>query len=60
VRNHKYKWYMTSRLITMNDIYSFDPNANVNRDDAAPVVCAGAAGFADGGGPIRIITATHS
>ena len=22
-RNHK--WYMTSRLITMNDIYSFDP-----------------------------------
>src|SRR5438874_9293040 len=27
-RNHK--WYMTSRLITLNDIYSFDPNAVVN------------------------------
>lgn len=27
-RNHK--WYMTSRLITLNDIYSFDPNAQVS------------------------------
>src|SRR5262245_35915633 len=30
-RNHK--WYMTSRLVTINDIYSFDPNAKVNLDD---------------------------
>ena len=35
-RNHK--WYMTSRLITMNDIYSFDPNAKVNLDDFVDIV----------------------
>ncbi len=35
-RNHK--WYMTSRLITMNDIYSFDPNATVNLDDFIDIV----------------------
>jgi HD domain len=35
-RNHK--WYMTSRLITMNDIYSFDPNGKVNLDDFVDIV----------------------
>ena len=35
-RNHK--WYMTSRLITMNDIYSFDPDAKVNLDDFVDIV----------------------
>ena len=35
-RNHR--WYMTSRLITMNDIYSFDPNAKVNLDDFVDIV----------------------
>jgi hypothetical protein len=35
-RNHK--WYMTSRLITTNDIYSFDPNAKVNLDDFVDIV----------------------
>jgi hypothetical protein len=25
----KHRWYMTSRLITINDIYSFDPDAKV-------------------------------
>src|SRR5580704_4570043 len=35
-RNHK--WYMTSRLITVNDIYSFDPNAKVNLDDFVDVI----------------------
>jgi hypothetical protein len=35
---------MTSRLITINDIYSFDPNANVSLDDAALVVRAGTVG----------------
>src|SRR6187200_528682 len=29
-RNHK--WYMTARLITLNDIYSFDPDAKVELD----------------------------
>ena len=35
-RNHK--WYMTSRLITLNDIYSFDPNAKVNLDDFVDII----------------------
>ena len=35
-RNHK--WYMTSRLICVNDIYSFDPNAKVNLDDFVDVI----------------------
>ena len=35
-RNHK--WYMTSRLICVNDIYSFDPNAKVNLDDFVDIV----------------------
>ena len=35
-RNHK--WYMTSRLITVNDIYSFDPNAKVDLDDFVDIV----------------------
>jgi hypothetical protein len=29
--NHK--WYMTSRLITVNDLYSFDPNVVVHLED---------------------------
>ena len=29
----QHKWYMTARLVTMNDIYSFDPNAVVNIED---------------------------
>lgn len=35
-RNHK--WYMTSRLICVNDIYSFDPNAKVNLDDFVDII----------------------
>jgi len=35
-RNHKY--YMTSRLITINDIYSFDPAAKVNLDDFTDII----------------------
>src|SRR5580704_15891941 len=37
-RARKHKWYMTSRLITVNDIYSFDPNAKVNLDDFVDVI----------------------
>src|SRR5229473_6076526 len=29
----KHKWYMTSRLITVNDLYSFDPNVVVHLED---------------------------
>ena len=28
-RARDHKWYMTARMITVNDIYSFDPNAKV-------------------------------
>jgi hypothetical protein len=35
-RNHK--WYMTSRLICVNDIYSFDPNAKVSLDDFVDII----------------------
>jgi len=37
-RARKHKWYMTSRLITLNDIYSFDPNAKVDLDDFVDIV----------------------
>jgi hypothetical protein len=35
-RNHKY--YMTARLICINDIYSFDPDAVVNLDDFTDII----------------------
>ena len=37
-RARKHKWYMTSRLICVNDIYSFDPNAKVNLDDFVDII----------------------
>jgi hypothetical protein len=37
-RIRAHKWYMTSRLITVNDIYSFDPNAKVNIEDFYDIV----------------------
>ncbi len=35
-RDHK--WYMTSRLITVNDLYSFDPNVKVELEEFEDVV----------------------
>jgi hypothetical protein len=35
-RSHKH--YMTARLICVNDIYSFDPNAKVNLDDFVDII----------------------
>jgi hypothetical protein len=35
-RNHKH--YMTARLITLNDIYSFDPTAKVSLDDFTDII----------------------
>jgi hypothetical protein len=35
-RNHK--WYMTARLITLNDIYSFDPDTKVSLDDFVDII----------------------
>jgi hypothetical protein len=34
----RHRWYMTSRLVTINDIYSFDPNAVVGYDEFEDVV----------------------
>ncbi len=31
-------WYMTARLICVNDIYSFDPNAKVSLDDFVDII----------------------
>lgn len=35
-RNHR--WYMTSRLITVNDLYAFDPNVDVTLDKFVDVI----------------------
>jgi hypothetical protein len=35
-RNHK--WYMTARLITVHDIYSFDPNAKVELEEFTDII----------------------
>jgi hypothetical protein len=34
----KHKWYMTSRLITINDLYSFDPNIEVDVEDFTDIM----------------------
>jgi hypothetical protein len=36
VRNHK--WYMEPRLVTVNDLYAFDPNAKVSIDPFIDVI----------------------
>jgi hypothetical protein len=35
-RNHK--WYMTSRLICVNDLYAFDPNVQVELEEFTDVI----------------------
>jgi hypothetical protein len=35
-RNHK--WYMDARLVTTNDLYSFDPNVKVSIDEFEDVI----------------------
>lgn len=37
-RARQHKWYMTARMITVNDVYAFDPNATVSWDDFADVI----------------------
>jgi hypothetical protein len=37
-RARKHKYYMTARLICVNDIYSFDPNAKVSLDDFVDII----------------------
>jgi hypothetical protein len=36
IKDHK--WYMTGRLITINDIYSFDPNAKVEMEEFEDII----------------------
>jgi hypothetical protein len=33
-----HKWYMTARLLTVNDLYSFDPNAKVELEEFTDIV----------------------
>ena len=37
-RAREHKWYESSRLITVNDLYSFDPNVKVELDEFTDVV----------------------
>jgi hypothetical protein len=37
-RARKHKWYMTGRLITVNDLYSFDPTVTVTLEDFEDVI----------------------
>jgi hypothetical protein len=34
----QHRWYMTSRLITLNDLYSFDPNVTVDPEQFTDVI----------------------
>jgi hypothetical protein len=33
-----HKWYMSARMITINDIYAFDPDVRVDLDDFADII----------------------
>jgi hypothetical protein len=35
-RNHK--WYMDARLVTLNDLYAFDPNVHVEADEFTDII----------------------
>jgi hypothetical protein len=35
-RNHK--WYMDARLVTLNDLYAFDPNVQVSIDEFTDLI----------------------
>src|SRR5882724_4269545 len=37
-RARDHKWYMTARLITVHDIYSFDPNVTVELEEFTDIV----------------------
>lgn len=34
----QHRWYMTARLVTINDLYSFDPNVTVDLDDFVDII----------------------
>ena len=35
---HAHKWYMSARLVTMNDLYSFDPNVHVEIEQFTDII----------------------
>ncbi len=37
-RARQHRWYMTARLITLNDLYAFDPDVEVNMEDFTDVI----------------------
>ncbi len=37
-RARKHKWYMTARMITVSDIYAFDPNLNVELEAFTDII----------------------
>ena len=37
-RMRAHKWYMSGRMITVHDIYSFDPNAKVELEEFTDVI----------------------
>jgi hypothetical protein len=37
-RYRKHKWYMTARLICLNDVYAFDPNVDVRLEEFIDVI----------------------
>lgn len=37
-RAKKHKWYMSSREITINDLYAFDPNVKVDVEDFSDII----------------------
>jgi HD domain len=38
VEARKHRWYMTSRLITLNDLYAFDPTVTVDLEEFADII----------------------
>jgi hypothetical protein len=38
-RARKHKWYMSARMICVNDLYSFDPNVKVEIDEFVDIIC---------------------
>lgn len=37
-RARKHRWYMSARLITLNDLYSFDPDVQVEYEEFADII----------------------
>ena len=37
-RMRDHKWYMSGRMITVHDIYSFDPNAHVELEEFTDII----------------------